>query len=222
MTAQILSLLSTIGFVFLWVNQPVLSNHTLQLIAFLALTYFFLQFRTKTTSRRAITINLLILIAITLLLVTETGGLTSPLNFLIYLLLFAVALIFDIQATLSLTLSLIIYFVFLPSTDLSQLGTIAEIIALFLITPLAIFTGHQYELALQEKQHLEHEETDTLLFLSLNLKKTLAKTLDTLSYIVPKIPTYSDRHQLKTVYQDLKALYQSSQTLETDIDLETD
>ncbi len=222
MTAQILSLLSTIGFVFLWVNQPVLSNHTLQLTAFLALTYFFLQFRTKTTSRRAITIDLLILIAITLLLVTETGGLTSPLNFLIYLLLFAVALIFDIQATLSLTLSLIIYFVFLPSTDLSQLGTIAEIIALFLITPLAIFTGHQYELALQEKQHLEHEETDTLLFLSLNLKKTLAKTLDTLSYIVPKIPTYSDRHQLKTVYQDLKALYQSSQTLETDIDLETD
>jgi len=223
MTVQILSIFFTIGLTLFWVLQPSLSQYTLQLIAGLALIYFLLQFRSKNkSSSKTLTFDFLILLTITLLLVTETGGLNSPLSFLVYLLLFAVALIFNIQTTLDLTLALILYFSFLPSTDFSQLTTITEIIALLLITPLAIFTGHQYELALKEKQHLEHEETNTLLFISLNLKTTLTKTLDTLSYLIPKVPSYSDRHQLKTIYQDLRSLYQSAQELETNIDQETD
>ena len=223
-SAQAFYLFLTIALTFIWVNQPILSRYTFQLIAALALIFFLFQFRSKNqpNSPKTLTFDLLILIILTLLLVTETGGLTSPLMFLTYLLLFAIALIFHIQTTLNLTLALILYFVFLPSTDLTQFTTITEIIALLLITPLAIFTGHQYELALQEKQHLEHEETDTLLFLTLKLKKTLTKTLDTLSYVVPKISNYTNRHYLQTIYQDLHSLYQSSQELELDIDHETD
>ncbi len=223
-TAQTLYLAITTLATYLWVNSTTLSPYTLQLIAGLALIYLFLQFipTNKSKSRQVITIDILILTTITLLLITETGGLTSPLMFLIYLLLFAVALIFEIQVTLSLTLALILYFTFLPSTNLTSLTQITEIIALLLITPLAIFTSHQYDLAQEEKLHLEHEETDTLLFISLNLKPTLAKILDTLSYIIPKISTYSDQEKLKQTYQDLRQLFQAAQKLETDVDRETD
>lgn len=164
-----------------------------------------------------------------LLLVTETGALTSPFFFFLYFLLFAVAFVYEIEATLILTGSLILYFIILPTTNLSDLAHLSQIFALLLITPLAIFTGHEYEKVNEEKQlvnalnkHLSNEESDMLIFLSINLKKTLLSSLDTLSLIIPKTKIKEVNSNLRVLYQDLKNLYRSADELQQVIDRETD
>jgi len=164
-----------------------------------------------------------------LLLVTETGALTSPFFFLVYFLLFGVAMLYEIEATLVLTGVLILFFLFLPGTDLTDFAHLSELIALIMITPLAIFTGHQYESTIEEKRmhallnsHITKEETDTLIFLSLNLKKTLTQALDTLSLVIPQEKVQSVRVNLETLYSDLKVLYRSAGELEDTIDKQTD
>jgi hypothetical protein len=151
-----------------------------------------------------------------LLLVAETGTLSSPFFFLCYFLLFGVAMLYEIEATLVLTGVLVIFFMFLPDPNFTQ------IISLVMVTPLAIFTGHQYESSLEEKRHLSAEETDTLIFLSLNLKKTLISALDNLSLLIPQEKVKSVRVDLQTLYEDLKNLYRSADELQSTIDQETD
>jgi hypothetical protein len=100
-----------------------------------------------------------------LLLVSETGSLASPFFFLCYFLLFAVAMLYEIEATLVLTGVLVLFFMFLPNPNWTQ------IISLIMITP-SPFTGHSYESS-SLRNALAREETDTLTFLSFNLKRTL-------------------------------------------------
>ncbi len=138
-------------------------------------------------------------------------------------------MLYEIEATLVLTGVLILYFLFLPGTKLTDYVHLSQLIALVMITPLAIFTGHQYESSLAEKQmrdklngHLSREESDTLLFLSLNLKRTLLSALDSLSLSIPQAKAKEMRLSLQTLYQDLKNLYRSADELQQTIDQETD
>lgn len=224
-------LLGTTG-IFLWLNSP-LEPYALQLAAVLSLCYIathsLKRHFPKLFSKSAITIDVSILTSMILLLVSETGALTSPLFFLLYFLLFAVAMLYEIEATLVLTGTLILYFLFLPGTNLSDLAHLSQLAALIMITPLALFTGHQYEVSLEEKElrrkltkHLSHQETDTLLFLSLNLKNTLVTSLDRLSTIIPLTRVKEVHDNLNTLYHDLRALYKTSLDLEKAIDKETD
>jgi len=167
-----------------------------------------------------------------LLLAAESGGLTSPFFFLCYFLLFGVAMLYEIEATLVLTGVFLLFFLFLPSTDMTGpdgLAHLAQIISLVMITPLAIFTGHQYETTLEEKRaqavlqkHLGAEETDTLLFLSLNLKRTLVSAMDSLSVVIPQEKVKTVQSNLKNLYEDLKNLYRSADELQQTIDRESD
>lgn len=227
-----LLILSAVG-VFSWLSAPTLVPFTLQLVAFLVLLYLgthkLRTIRPKWFHRSSITIDITILTSMILLLVSETGAIASPFFFLVIFLLFSVAMLYEIEATLILTGILTLYFLLLPSTSLENIGHISIIISLIMITPLAIFTGHQYETSLDEKRtreeltkELSREETDTLLFLSLNLKKTLISAMDSLSTTIPLTKAKEVRTNLETLYQDLKALYRTSADLEETIDRETD
>lgn len=221
--------------VFIWLSIPTLSIFTLQLVAILVLLYlgshWLRNHRPQWFHRSSVTIDITILTSMILLLVTETGALTSPFFFLCYFLLFGVAMLYEIEATLILTGVFILFFLFLPGSDFTSsagFAHLAQIISLVMITPLAIFTGHQYESALEEEKvhdmltkRLGSEETDTLLFLSLNLKKTLVSALDSLSQTIPLTRVTEVRKNLETLYQDLKALYRTSGDLEKAIDQET-
>ncbi|MFH2085872.1 MAG: hypothetical protein ABII21_03765 [bacterium] len=231
-THTILLILATAG-VYLWLGSPFLSPYTLQLVAILVLLYLGTHAlrarRPKWFHRSTITIDITILTSMILLLVTETGGLLSPLFFLCYFLLFAVAMLYEIEATLVLTGVFILFFLFLPGTNLSDLSHLSELLALVMITPLAILTGHQYESVLETKKineqlnkHLGSEESDTLLFLSLNLKRTLLSALDSLSLTIPQAKANDVRTNLQTLYEDLKNLYRSADELQQAIDKETD
>lgn len=228
----ILLVLATAG-VYFWLSLPALSMYTLQLVALLVLlylaTHWLKSHRPKWFHRKTVTIDITLLTAMILLLVTETGSLASPFFFLCYFLLFAVAMLYEIEATLVLTGTFITYFLFLPGTNLSDLGHLSELLALIMITPLAILTGHQYEQTVEERsraqvlaKHLGSEESDMLLFLSLNLKKTLLSALDTLSLTIPKEKVTEVRGNLQSLYQDLKNLYRSADELQQTIDKETD
>lgn len=228
----ILLILSASG-VYFWLASSTLSVYTLQLVAVLVLlylgTHFLRTHKPRWFHRSSITMDITILTAMILLLVTETGGLASPFLFLTYFLLFAVAMLYEIEATLVLTGTLILYFLFLPSTSLGEIGHLAELLALVMITPLAIFTGHQYEAtviaraeAKELTKNLTSEESDTLLFLSLNLKKTLLSALDTLSLTIPQTKIDGVRTNLQVLYSDLKSLYRSADDLQQSIDQETD
>ncbi len=227
----ILLILATLG-VFLWLSSP-LEPFTLQLVAVLVLFYlgshWLRSHRPKWFHKSAITLDITILTSMIILLVSETGALTSPFFFLCYFLLFGVAMLYEIEATLVLTGVLILYFLFLPGTSLADYGHLSQLLALIMITPLAIFTGHQYESSLDEKRakailssHVSKEETDTLIFLSLNLKRTLVNALDTLSLVIPQEKVKEIRSNLETLYTDLKVLYRSAGELEATIDKETD
>lgn len=227
-----LLVLATFG-VFLWLSLPSLTSYTFQLVALLVLFYlgshWLKSHRPKWFSRSTIPLDITILTSMILLLIAETGALTSPFFFLSYFLLFAVAMLYEIEATLVLTGVLILFFLFLPGTNLSDLAHLSELVALVMITPLAIFTGHQYETTLharaqsdQLSKNLTTEESDILLFLSLNLKRTLLSALDSLSLTIPKTGAKEIRTNLQTLYQDLKNLYRSADELEQSIDRETD
>jgi hypothetical protein len=226
-------LISATAGVYFWLSLPGLAPYTLQLVAILVLLYlgshWLRTHRPKWFHRGSITLDITILTAMTLLLVTETGSLASPLFFLCYFLLFGVAMLYEIEATLVLTGVFILYFLFLPTTNLGDLAHLSELLALIFITPLAIFTGHQYETTVEEKKarqmlakHLSTEETDTLIFLSLNLKKTLISALDTLSVVIPQERVKEVRTNLQMLYTDLKNLYRSADELQQTIDQESE
>ena len=226
-------LIAAVTGVYVWVGSPLLSASTLQLVAVLVLLYlgshWLRAHRPRWFHHSTITLDITLLASMMLLLVTETGALTSPLFFLLYFLLFAVAMLYEIEATLVLTGILILFFLALPGTNLTDLAHLSELIALVMITPLAILTGHQYEKSLSEKaaratlsKHLEHEESDILLFLSLNLKRTLLSALDTLSMTIPQTKVRDVRTNLQTLYEDLRTLYRSADELQQTIDRETD
>lgn len=217
---------------YFWTTHPDYSAYTLQLVAVLILLYFATHFFTKKKkgmARNVITLDLVILTMVLLLIVTQTGGLASPLIFTIYFLLFAVALLFEIEATLVLTGILIVFLTLLPSTNFSDIGHLTELVAIIMITPLAIFTSHEYERALKERElrqirdaQIKHEETDTLLFISLNLKKTLTSALDKLSLVIPQTRGTNVRDNLTQLYQDLRELYRAADELQETVDQETD
>ncbi|KKU44478.1 MAG: hypothetical protein UX62_C0061G0003 [Microgenomates group bacterium GW2011_GWA2_46_7] len=223
---------TTLG-VYFWLSLPSLTPYTLQLVAILVLLYLGSHaLKTKKPQwfhRSTITLDITILTSMILLLVAETGALTSPFFFLCYFLIFAVAMLYEIEATLVLTGVFILFFLFLPGTNLGDLAHLSELLALVMITPLAILTGHQYETTLIERErsrmlnrHLQQDESDVLLFLSLNLKRTLLSALDSLSVSIPQTKTRDLRTNLETLYSDLKNLYRSADELQNTIDRETD
>ena len=230
---HIIFLSRSVAGVYLWITPPTLARSTLQLVAVLVILYLgthWLRARhPKWFHKSTITLDITILTSMILLLVVETGSLASPLFFLLYFLLFAVAMLYEIEATLVLTGVAILFFLFLPGTNLNDLAHLSELVALVMITPLAIFTGHQYEQTVEERKaaqtlanHMSTEETDTLLFLSLNLKRTLLDALDSLSVTIPLTRVKDVRTNLQSVYSDLKNLYRSADELQQTIDRESD
>lgn len=216
---------------YLWLITPWLTPYSLQLVAVLILAYASIHWlkQGRRLRRSHIPLDLTLLTCIIILLVVETGALASPLIFLVYFLLFAVAMLWQIETTLTLTATLLVFFLLYPGTNLADLGHLGELVALVMITPLALFTSHQYEEMLEEKKkaaalndHLSREETDTLIFLTTNLKTTLLSALDRLSLVIPQARVQSVRHDLQLLYQDLTALYKSAGELQQTIDQETD
>jgi hypothetical protein len=237
-----LYLIAAVILAFYWTKNPSLSSLSLQLTAALILVYFLQGFwrRKKLPEKPDTTYlnitNSIIFTLIVLLLVLSTQGLSSPLFFLLYFLLFGLSLFFHPWMSFLLTLALLFFFLLTaPPQSINQL---LNLISLLLIAPLAHLFGTQYLRVLEAQNKikvLEHqsknlvhtisrEETTSLMWLSLEFRNKMHQAIDLVSQLLANIAhiPYYQREQLDQLYQDLKALYQSGQELEEKIDKMTD
>ena len=235
-------LLLAAGFAFFWHNNPGLSQYSLQLSSLLLAVFLFhnllgrkkslsLSFIKYQSISNSLTITLLLL-----LLVLDTGGLTSPLFFTLDFLLFGLSLLFN--PSLGLLVGLALSLLFLLNNSLIDLNSLTNLISLILVAPLARFFGTQYLRLLEgQKQikvlkhqsnqletNLSQEEGNTLLWLTLNFHNKMSQSLDLISQISSQLSTipYHQQEKLKSLYLDLKELFKSGQELKDKIDKITD
>lgn len=233
-----LFLIAAVVLVFLWTSHPELSYYTLQLTAVFVLFFFLNQFIARRQRKRInLTIDAVIFTMVILLLISSTGGLTSPLFFLIYFLMFGLALLFEPAISLSLTLAMIIFFLLTPTKE-EPLTEALQLFSLLLITPLALFFGRQYLQLLEGEEkikileeesqvlerEIEKEETDVLMWATLELKKGLTEVLDQTSDLLADVAhlTFSQKEKLGKIRKTAANLLKTGQKLKEEVDRTTD
>lgn len=224
-----LFLILSLGLTYFWTRNPSLSAFNLQATGLLILFYFITRLITGQKRGAGNSLDAIIFTTITFLIVTTTGGVHSPVFFLLYFLLFALSLLFEPVQAIILSLLLIALFGYDLSLNFDNLALI-NLTTLFLTTPIAVIFGRKYLQTLEDlgrikqlNQVISEEETDTLLWLSTKAKPTLISLLDTTSQIISSnlLPgRLQDR--LKQLHHDLISLHQSAQDLEKDIDEKAD
>jgi len=241
-----LFLLLAVVLAFLWTNSPTLSLYTLQLIAIFILLFFanhlFFQQQTKSGKRKNLprlnlTVDAVVFTMVVMLLVYSTGGLTSPLFFLVYFLMFGLALFFEPLVSVSLAAAIILMFLITP-TNQQPLTEALQLFSLILITPLALFFGSQYLKVLESEEkikilqeegkilekQIKKEETDTLLWTSLNLKQGLSEILDEVSNLLSDLAhlTISQKERLLKIRARAMELLKTGEKLKEEVDRTTD
>lgn len=224
-------LVLTIFFSFYWSNHSYLSKFTLQLTALLILVFVFHNWLArKRQNKDSIQIyqsitNVLIVTLIAVSLVLATGGAGSMLFWLLDFLLFFVAVFFRAGAAFTLSLAIGLAFL-LNEPQLAQTQTV-NLVSLLLMAPLASFFSTQYNRLITAKNEIkilsnqaESLEQSTLIWLSLEFRNKLLQAIDLVSQIsanLSRIPPH-EQEKLNSLYQDLKALWQSGQDLGKKVD----
>ncbi len=234
-------LIAAVVLVFVWTNIPGLSVYTLQLIALFVIAYFVNQFfqrrKKQSLSRINLTLDAVVFTMVVLLLIASSGGLTSPLFFLIYFLMFGLALLFEPAITFSLALAMVLFFVLQPTKE-SPLEEAIQLLSLLLITPLAMFFGKQYLRVLEDEEkikilkeeteimeeQIEKEETNILMWASLDLRKGLTEILHQTSDLLSDVAhlTLRQKEKLSKVRQTALELLKNGQKLKDEVDKTTD
>ncbi|HCQ31759.1 TPA: hypothetical protein DIU27_05300 [Candidatus Collierbacteria bacterium] len=222
---------------WLWSSNPILSGYNLQLTGALTLLYFGLKFFSRSVNQKSISFpSTIILNTICLLLVFSTGGITSPLFFLLDLLFFALALLFEpIQAVVA---SLLIVAIFI-SQHYSSMNTdkIINLFSLILMTPIAVIFSRNYLEVLEDKGKikvlqaaLEETETESLLWISKQAKPSMASVLNATTDLVMYFNSKGRElfippaivEKLRAIQTDMITLYSSASMLEKSIETESD
>lgn len=223
-------LLSAVLLTFVWTSNPTLNAYSLQLIAILIIFYFLNRSLTQKRFDLAIGFDGLILALVTLLLVSQTGGLESPLFFLLYILLFGLSLLFDPIIILIFAIALVLLFL----NQAINLFSLLEMIGLLLITPVALFFGRQYLKVLEEEEKIKilakeqkklagevsQQEKDTLLWLSLTFREHVSQILDTSSNMLADVGrlTLSQKESLQKIHENAKRLLKLGERLKEKIE----
>lgn len=234
-------LIAAVVLVFVWTNIPQLSVYTLQLIALFVIAYFINQFymrrKKQPFSKINLTLDAVVFTMVILLLIASTGGLTSPLFFLIYFLMFGLALLFEPAITFSLALAMVLFFVLQPTKEAPLIEAL-QLLSLLLITPLAMFFGKQYLKVLENEEkikileeeteimeeQIEQEETDVLMWASLDLKRGLSEILHQTSELLSDVAhlTLRQKENLSKIRQTASELLRTGQKLKEEVDKTTD
>jgi len=230
-------LILSIVLVWLWSSHPTLSLYSLQLTGALTLFYFAFKFLLRSTNRKNADFpSTIILNTICLLLIFSTGGLNSPLFFLLDLLFFALALLFEpVQAAVA-SLSIVGIFLFQNYTNLDT-NKIINLFSLVLMTPIAVIFSRNYLEVMETKGKIQilqaalHEkETESLLWIERKAKPSMASVLNSITDLVMyfnskgkelPLPT-AIIDKLKSIQDDMLTLYSSTATLKKTIEEEPD
>ena len=233
-------LVLTILLIWFWTNNIVLSAYSLQLTGLLVVFYFVGRFFLAKDNKEII-LDVIIFTAILLLVLSSTGGLGSPFFFLVYFLLFSVALLFDPPTTLTLTLAITLFF----ANSLTSTHSALQLLSLIFISPLAIFFGKQYLRLLEAQEKIKillkkskeqssisnqlstdiaNEETNVLFWLSLNCKNSLLQIIHQTTELLTDLShlTFTQKERLQKIHEAAKELLKSGERLKERIDRETD
>jgi len=233
-----LFLISAVVLAFFWTSNSFLSIYTLQLTAVFILLFFLNQFLARHRRGKInLTIDAVVFSMVVMLLVTSTGGLTSPLFFLIYFLMFGLALFFEPLITLTLTAAMILFFIFTP-TKQNTAEEALQLFSLLLVTPLALFFGKQYLQVLRDEEkikileeeekiaqeQIKTEETNVLLWATLELKRGLMTILDEVSHLLGDVGhlTVSQKERLLKIRERALHLLETGKKLKEEVDRTTD
>ena len=213
---------------FIWAHDSTLSAYNLQLTGALILLYFV--FRMINTARRSSTNSTfpstMILTIISLLLVFSTGGLSSPLFFILNFLLFALSLLFEPIQAATTSIVLIILFVWQNYSSLNT-NNLVNLVSLGFMTPLAIVFSRTYLKNLEAggrikilRQAIKEEEAESLLWISSTAKPSLSGVLNSVTDLVIYFNSKGSElpkgllDKLKLIQDDLITLYTSTGSLE--------
>lgn len=175
-----------------------LVNFLPQLIALLSLLFIF-SLKKKLPA-------IYIISAIINLIVFAQNGVQSSFFFLIYFLLFIVAL--QYPPAVSLSFSLVVTILLTYSTN--SLASLIPILSLLFITPVVWLIGRQ-------TQTIAVEETDFLLWLNLKFKSGITAIIDLSSQLQSTPLSYNQKEQLKKIRSSAKSLLNSSEKLSQEI-----
>ncbi len=136
----------------------------------------------------------------TLLIINTTGGTASPYFFLLFFLLFSLSLLLEPVISVTMTLTLIIFFLTtLP--DNQDFKTLIPIFSLAFLTPFALFMGKEYLENQKSKIKSQKSKEDTFLFLSLVLKNHL-------NNIKTNLDNFMGDHELHQIKKSAKRMSQ--------------
>lgn len=199
--------------------------------------YFGFKFFFRPSNQKALNLpSTIILNTICLLLIFSTGGLTSPLFFLLDLLFFALALLFEpIQAIVASSLIVIIFIV--QNYTALDTNKIINLVSLILMTPIAVIFSRNFIEVLESKGKIKvlqtallETETESLLWISRQAKPSLASVLNSTTDLVMYFNSKGRDlllppaivEKLKSIQTDMITLYSSASSLEKTIEKESD
>lgn len=164
-------LIISIAFSFLFSKSP-LADFDLQFAGILFLILFFMKKFLLPKNPYSRLLESVVFTLVVLTIINSTGGVASPLFFLVYFLLFSLSLLLEPIISITATIALIVFFLLsLPPNQ--QLINLIPIFSLAFLTPFALFMGQEYLEAQKSKVKNQKLQTDTFLFLSLMLKNQL-------------------------------------------------
>ncbi|MBI4973044.1 hypothetical protein HZC27_00325 [Candidatus Roizmanbacteria bacterium] len=170
-------LIGAIGISFLF-SSSFFSQFDLQISAALFIIFFIMR-KVLGNRIKSHLLESVIFTFVILLTINSTGGINSAFFFLLYFLLFSLALLLEPIISITATVALMIFFMIsLPSGQ--SIKSLVPLFSLAFLTPFALFMGQAYIESRNSKfeirnlsNKLTQKQEETFLFLSLMLKNHL-------------------------------------------------
>ncbi len=167
----VLTISIALGFAF---PQSTLAEYDLEIAAILFISFYLAKHLLLPKGQKFRLLESVIFTLIVLLTVNTTGGVDSPFFFLVYFLLFSLALLLEPVISLTTSLTLVVFYLFsLPQNPAFK--QLLPIFSLAFITPFALYLGKEYLEIKMLKRQKAMEEENFLLFLSLVIKSHIKK-----------------------------------------------
>ena len=216
-----LLILIVISLSFFLVRIEVFADFKLQITSLVIALYLLFQFLVKKgivkLEGQKETIDLLAISFVIFFLIFSTGGLNSPLFFLVYFLLFGISLLLEPGTAASTTLFAFLFFLLGPKQDFWT--EILQLSSLFLIAPLALIFGKQYFRLLSKEKEVKDQETKVYQWTFGSFRKKLYEIQKEVKKLGEdkSIPEKS-REKLKKTSEDIFKLYQSGKKMEKEVE----
>ncbi len=162
-----ISLAVSLGFI---ISLAVKGGEEIFIIAILFILYFLGKkfFPTHTTNKDYVFDSFIFTVAVIIIVLTS-GGLTSPIFFILYFLLFGIGLL--VKPMVSLTTSITIAILLVYAGEQQLVSSLPTLLSLPFITPFAVMLGKEFHKARRLEERDNNLREQSFMFLSTVLKE---------------------------------------------------